>query len=330
MNTKRNIISEVEQMAVNAIVSQPDEKSAAEKHFSETAKKIVETAMQAIDIMEIGDICRRAVTGASIQDYDLLAKLLTDKDFDHERLAKAIEARASEKPIDFPTFYTPGWLCELAKKMEANGGAGRAGNVSGAPRAPEATDAELHEAATEEPTDKVKVEGEGEQRKATSTVHLNSSPSPVFSTLPSGADGTPPAEDDQHPEMRPVRPQTLDDIGMTMDKRVSRDANGEVVRIDFAGIRHLNGTRPYQLWGICVSKNDTGNDGTASHISVFRDHEIVFSGTAFFGLEAAADVAISMMIRKIIGNTAKRYRDHFRRIRKPTAMTKAAKSGEVA
>lgn len=201
MNTKRNIISEVEQLAVNAIVSQPDEREAAEKHFSETAKKIVETAMQA---------------------------------------------------IDYPTFYTPGWLCELAKKMAA--------------------------------------------------------------------------EEEQHPEMRPVRPQTLDDIGMTMDKRVSRDANGEVVRIDFAGIRHLNGTRPYQLWGICVSKNDTGNDGTASHISVFRDHEIVFSGTAFFGLEAAADVAISMMIRKIIGNTAKRYRDRFRNIRKPTAMTKAAKA----
>ena len=155
MNTKRNIIGEVEQMAVDAIVHQPDEREAAEKHFSSAAKKIVETALQAIDIMEIGDVCRRAVTGASIQDYDLLAKLLTDKDFDHGRLAKAIEARASEKPID----------------------------------------AELHEAATEEPTDKVKVEGEGEQRKSTSTVHLNSSPSPVFPTLPPGAAGTPPAEE---------------------------------------------------------------------------------------------------------------------------------------
>ena len=177
MNTKRNIIGEVEQMAVNAIVHQPDERKAAEKHFSDVAKKIVETAMQAIDIMEVGDVCRRAVTGAAIQDYDLLAKLMTDPDFDHERLAKAIEARASEHPIDFPTFYTPGWLADLAKKMEAE----------------KPTDAELHEAATEEPTDKVKVEGEGEQRKATSTVHLNSSSSPVLPTLPPGADGTPPA-----------------------------------------------------------------------------------------------------------------------------------------
>lgn len=167
MNTKRNIISEVEQLAVNAIVHQPDDKAAAEKHFSETAKKIVETAIQAIDIMEIGDICRRAVTGASIQDYDLLAKLLTDKDFDHERLARAIEAVASEKQIDYPpTFYTSGWLFELAKKMEAG----------------EPTDAELHEAATEEPT----------------TGATGVSPVGV-TTLPPGADGTPPS-DERNPD----------------------------------------------------------------------------------------------------------------------------------
>ena len=297
MNTKRNIIGEVEQMAVNAIVHQPDEKNAAEKHFSDVAKKIVETALQAVDVMEVGDVCRRAVTGAAIQDYDLLANLLTDKDFDHDRLAKAIEARASEHPIDFPTFYTPGWLADLAKKMAAE----------------KPTDAELHEAATEEP-----------MTGATGV-------SPVgVSTLQSGADGTPPAEEEQQPELRPVRPQTLDDIGMQMDKRVSRDANGEVVRIDFAGIRHLNGKHPFQIWEIYVAKYDMVNDGTASHISVLRDHERIFSGTAFFGLEAAADVAISMMIRKIIGDTAKKYRERFRRIRKPTAMTKAAQAGEVA
>ena len=161
MNTKRNIIGEVEQMAVNAIVHQPDDKAAAEKHFSDVAKKIVETAMQAIDIMEIGDVCRRAVTGAAIQDYDLLAKLMTDKDFDHERLAKAIEALASERPIDYPpTYYTPGWLADLAKKMAAE----------------KPTDAELHEAATEEPT----------------TGATGVSPVGV-TTLPSGADGTPAA-----------------------------------------------------------------------------------------------------------------------------------------
>lgn len=145
MNTKRNIIGEVEQMAVNAIVHQPDEKNAAEKHFSDVAKKIVETALQAVDVMEIGNVCRLALTGAAIQDYDLLANLLTDKDFDHDRLAKAIEdrllARASEKPIDYPTYFTPGWLGEIAKWLKA----GRA--VSTKPP----TDDELHEAATEEP-----------------------------------------------------------------------------------------------------------------------------------------------------------------------------------
>ena len=296
MNTKRNIIGEVEQMAVNAIVHQPDERKAAEKHFSDAAKKIVETAMQAIDVMEVGDVCRRAVTGASIQDYDLLAKLLTDKDFDHDRLAKAIEdrllARASEKPIDYPTHFTPGWLVDLAKAMEA----GRA--VSTKPP----TDDELHEAATEEP------------------IVVASAPSPTL----------PPAEATQQPELRPVRPQTLDDIGMQMDKRVSRDANGEVVRIDFAGIRHLNGKHPFQIWEIYVAKYDMVNDGTASHISVLRDHERIFSGTAFFGLSQAAECAISIMIRKIIGDTDKKYRERFRRIRKPTAMTKAAQAGEVA
>lgn len=241
MNTKRNIISEVEQMAVNAIVHQPDEREAAEKHFSETAKKIVETAMQA---------------------------------------------------IDYPTFYTTGWLCELAKKMAAE----------------KPTDAELHEAATEEPATV------GCPSLAPGKVIVHDEP----------------AAEEQHPEMRPVRPQMLTDIGMPMDKRVSRDENGEVVRIHYAGIRHLFGTRPAQLWEIVVAKHETGDDGKASHITVFRDHERVFSGSAFFGLSQAADVAISMMIRKIIGDTDKKYLDHFRKIRKATAMTKAAQAGEVA
>ena len=244
MNTKRVIIGEIEQMAINAIVHQPDDKAAAEKHFSETAKKIVEKALQAVDIMEVGDVCRRAVTGA--------------------------------------------------------------------PRAPEATEAELHEAATEEPSAPVSAAPRG------------------VTTLPPGADGTPPAEATQQPELRPVRQQKLEDIGMTMDKRVFLDENGEIVRINYAGIRHLFGIRPAQLWEIVVAKHETGDDGKASHITVLRDHERVFSGSAFFGLQAAADIAISMMIRKIIGDVSKKHRDHFRNIRKATAMTKAAQAGEVA
>ena len=319
MDTKRNIIGEVEQMAVNAIVHQPDENNAAEKHFSDVAKKIVETALQAVDVMEVGDVCRRAVTGAAIQDYDLLAKLLTDKDFDHGRLAKAIEdrllARASEKPIDYPTYFTPGWLVDLAKAMEA----GRA--VSTKPP----TDDELHEAATEAPPPGATgVSPVGADTGATGV-------SPVgVSALPPGADGTPSAEETQQPELRPVRPQTLDDIGMQMDKRVSRDANGVVVRIDYAGIRHMNGTHPFQIWEIYVAKYETIDHGNASHVTVFRDHERIFSGTAFFGLSQAADVAISIMIRKIIGDTDKKYRERFRRISNASAMTMAAQSGEVA
>ena len=55
-------------------------------------------------------------------DYEMLARQFARPCFDSEKLAQAIEALASEQPIDYPTFYTPGWLCELAKKLAANGG----------------------------------------------------------------------------------------------------------------------------------------------------------------------------------------------------------------
>ena len=51
-------------------------------------------------------------------DYEMLARELTRDGFDSECLAKAIEAEASKRPIDYPTFYTPGWLVELAQKMQ--------------------------------------------------------------------------------------------------------------------------------------------------------------------------------------------------------------------
>ena len=54
-------------------------------------------------------------------DYEMLARELTRDGFDSERLAKAIEALASEKPVDYPTFYTPGWLCEIAKWLQGKG-----------------------------------------------------------------------------------------------------------------------------------------------------------------------------------------------------------------
>lgn len=102
MKSSRSIIGEIEQMAVDAIVHQPDGREAAEKHFASVAKKIVSTAMEAVDIMEIGDVCRRAVTTVALQDYDLLAKVLSAPDFDPDRLRHASAALASEKPVDFP------------------------------------------------------------------------------------------------------------------------------------------------------------------------------------------------------------------------------------
>ena len=219
-------------------------------------------------------------------DYEMLARQFARPFFDADKLAKAIEALASEQPIDYPTFYTPGWLVDLAKKIEAEG--------------------------------KVKVEGEGEQRNV------------PLAHFPSGADGTEPAAiehapEKQQPQMTVVRAQRLGDIGMVMDKRVSKGENGVVTRIHYAGIRHVSAARPAQLWEIDVVKDDTG-----SHITCRRDHERVFSGEAFFGLSHAADVAISMMIRKIIGDTEKKHRDHFRRIRRNTAETKALIEKELA
>ena len=52
-------------------------------------------------------------------DYEMLARELTRDGFDVDRLAKAIEAEASQRPIEYPTFYTPGWLADLAKKMQS-------------------------------------------------------------------------------------------------------------------------------------------------------------------------------------------------------------------
>ena len=64
----------------------------------------------------------RELVGKSIADvapdYEMLARELTRDCFDADRLAKAIEAEASKRPIDYPTFYTTGWLAELAKKMQ--------------------------------------------------------------------------------------------------------------------------------------------------------------------------------------------------------------------
>ena len=143
--------------------------------------------------------------------------------------------------------------------------------------------------------------------------------------FPSGADGTEPAPENRQPPIHVVRPQLLSDIGMVMDKRVKKGEDGIVTRIHYAGIRHVDANRSAQLWEIDVTKCESG-----SHITCWRDHERVFSGVAFFGLSHAADVAIYMMIRKIIGDTEKKHRDHFRTIRRNTAETKAIIEKELA
>ena len=101
-------------------------------------------------------------------DYEMLAKQFARPSFDPNRLAEAIEALASEKPVDYPTFYTPGWLCDLAKKL------GRTAAVSAA-----------------DPASASRRDGGGTEEPA-----VSGCPSLGPKVFPSGADGTPPAGDD--------------------------------------------------------------------------------------------------------------------------------------
>ena len=100
-------------------------------------------------------------------DYEMLAKQFARTSFDPNRLAEAIEALASEKPVDYPTFYTPGWLCDLAKKL------GRTAAVSAA-----------------DPSSDSRRDGGGTEEPA-----VSGCPSLGPKVFPSGADGTEPAED---------------------------------------------------------------------------------------------------------------------------------------
>ena len=54
-------------------------------------------------------------------DYEMLALQFARKTFDFSKFKEALAAVASMKPTDFPgVYYTPGWLCELAKKLEGD------------------------------------------------------------------------------------------------------------------------------------------------------------------------------------------------------------------
>ena len=69
-------------------------------------------------IAEIRRICKESAAEEICPDYEWLAKIVTGEHFEPECLAKAIEAEASQRQIEYPTFYTPGWLCDLAKWLQ--------------------------------------------------------------------------------------------------------------------------------------------------------------------------------------------------------------------
>ena len=68
-------------------------------------------------IAEIRRLCKQSFVEEIVLDYEWLAQIMTSDHFEPECLAKAIEAEAAKRPIDYPEFYTPGWLCEIAKKI---------------------------------------------------------------------------------------------------------------------------------------------------------------------------------------------------------------------
>lgn len=70
-------------------------------------------------ISRIRDICKRSIADVDPY-YEMLVREMSRDWFDPEKLAKAIEAIASEKQIEYSMFYTPGWLCDLAKKLLEN------------------------------------------------------------------------------------------------------------------------------------------------------------------------------------------------------------------
>ena len=71
-------------------------------------------------IAEIRRICKQSFAEEFVPDYEWLARIVTGDHFEPECLAKAIEAEASKRLIEYPTFYTPGWLCDLAKRLQGN------------------------------------------------------------------------------------------------------------------------------------------------------------------------------------------------------------------
>ena len=70
---------------------------------------------------EIRKLVRESVADVA-PDYEMLALQFARNSFDFAKFQEALAAVASMKAEDFPgVYYTPGWLCELAKKLQAQG-----------------------------------------------------------------------------------------------------------------------------------------------------------------------------------------------------------------
>ena len=69
-------------------------------------------------IAEIRKLVKESIADAA-PDYEMLALQFARNSFDFAKFQEALAAVASMKQVDFPgVYYTPGWLVELAKKLD--------------------------------------------------------------------------------------------------------------------------------------------------------------------------------------------------------------------
>ena len=107
-----------------------------------------------------------------------------------------------------------------------------------------------------------------------------------------------------------VHPQSLDDIGMQMDKVVIVDDDGVICKIRRAGVLMMGIWRPAQLWEVDAMKHPT-----YCRVQVFCNHRPIFDGKAFGkNVYRASALGLAVVIRFVLAQ-----RKHQRKCRAAAA-----------
>ena len=220
-------------------------------------------------------------------DYEMLARQFSRPCFDADKLAKAIEALASEKPVDYPTFYTPGWLVDLAKKICGSETLPpRGGAVSAAPT------------------------GETPVAQVDESPAVSGCPSLGPKVFPSGADGTEPAEPDKNP--------FFEFYGLKLNRFGGAGLNSKLIG------KRVNVDMSVQVFEIEVKR---GNLATGARAFVTENGELLFSivgGKSFAVVENLAISALHSLLKRRFDNNK---RKNIRRARKAAAKRAAKNGG---